>query len=575
MTPLAARFLAVTVAVAFLPAGDAPEADTVALVRALEDPSRDVRRRAAEALVPRGAKAVPDLLEVLGHKNPEVRLLATDVLGKIGPAAERAVPLLGRQLRDGDDAESAAAGRALARIGPAAVAVLVDVAGRMAERPRRLALEALAALEGTPDTVVPALAGPLAHEDVAVRRHAAVALFRMTTEPIAPVVRALRDADAQVRATARTALSIAKNRGSAELTKALEPLLHDPNPAVRGDALQVLAHSPDAAMKYGLPCLKDADAGVRGLAVQLLNTAMAPVERNPYTVARYAAQIAPVLTDPSPEVRKVAFLMMQRSRAEGVPHLAGLLDAKDGDVRKLAVETLLYNGPEDADRVAAKLLDLARRDPDVAIRAAAVHSYCRLGTSSIPALVELFREERVDPVRAAAIQALSLHKEEVAFLTPDFIAALKDDNPEVRRAAAQAFYWMTTSGKRAIPALTAALGDKDAQVRGQAIYTLGVLTPESEPGIIAGIKSDDRRVREMALHTFWQAGLKDKAALPWLIQALKEDGQPNVRHNAIYAVANLGADARDAIPALEAITDPAMRVHVRYGLERIRGVARK
>ena len=65
------------------------------------------------------------------------------------------------------------------------------------------------------------------------------------------------------------------------------------------------------------------------------------------------------------------------------------------------------------------------------------------------------------------------------------------------------------------------------------------------------------------------------AALPWLIQALKKGGDTNVRYCAIYAVANLGADARDAIPVLEAITDPDMQVHVRYGLQRIRGVDKK
>jgi HEAT repeat protein len=155
------------------------------------------------------------------------------------------------------------------------------------------------------------------------------------------------------------------------------------------------------------------------------------------------------------------------------------------------------------------------------------------------------------------------------------IAALKDDSSEVRRAAALALSWLPTSGKQAISALTAAVKDKDAGMRWQAVYTLGKLTPESEPGIIEALKSDDPKVQELALHTFWQCGFKNKTALPWLIKALKKEGYQNIRHNAIYCLGNLGADAREAIPVLEAITEPDMQIHIEFGLKRIRGPEQK
>jgi HEAT repeat protein len=584
MKPLAARFFALTVAVVFLPSGetlgasgDGPKVDTVALARALEHVNDDVRRQAAEALVKCGAKAVPDLMEVLDHKKQGVRLLVMDVLGKIGPAAEMAVPLLGRVLEEGNDEDSSAAGSALAKIVPAAVPVLRELVGHKVERTRNRALVALASITGEPEKVVPVLAELLENKDVVIRRHAATALFRMTTEPIAPVLRALQDEDAEVRAHARGAMANSKHRGSSEWTKGLEKLLQHTNPGVRGDVLQVLAHvhHRDPSMKYGLQCLKDADAGVRGFAIQILHTATYPIEGNPYSVGQIAAQIAPVLTDPSKEVRKTAFAMMKTSGAEGVPHLAKLLDAQDSGIRKLAAETLFYNGAKKADLVEARLLELAERDPDPGIRAVAVLSYSRLGPKSIAALAALLRKEREDTVRVAALYALSLHQEEAAFLVPEFIAALKEDNPEVRRAAAFTFYFMRESGKQAIPALTAALADKDAETRAKAIWSLTMLTPESEPGIIEGIKSEDARVQEMALHTFWQRGFKNKTALPWLIKALKREEHQNVRNHAVYCLANLGADAKAAIPALEAITDPTMQVHIRFGLERIRGMDKK
>jgi HEAT repeat protein len=228
MKLLAASFFLLTVAVAFLPGGHAqgatgagPKADTVALTRALDDANEDVRRQAAEALVKCGAKAVPDLLEVLGHKKQGVRLLVMEVLGKIGPAAEMAAPLLGRMLHEGDDSDSSEAGSALAKIGPAAVPVIRELAGHKVERTRDRALAALASISGDSEKVVPVLADLLENKDVAIRRNATIALFRMTTEPIAPVLRALQDDDALVRAHARNAMANSKRRGSSEWTKAL------------------------------------------------------------------------------------------------------------------------------------------------------------------------------------------------------------------------------------------------------------------------------------------------------------------------------------------------------------------
>ena len=63
--------------------------------------------------------------------------------------------------------------------------------------------------------------------------------------------------------------------------------------------------------------------------------------------------------------------------------------------------------------------------------------------------------------------------------------------------------------------------------------------------------------------------------IPRSLCALKRVAANKVRSYAVYAIANLGPDARDAIPVLEAITDPDMQVHIRFGLQRIRGMEKK
>ena len=68
-----------------------------ALIAALTDAYVDVRRLAADALGnigPAAAEAVPALIAALTEADVDVRRLAADALGNIGPAAAEAVPAL-------------------------------------------------------------------------------------------------------------------------------------------------------------------------------------------------------------------------------------------------------------------------------------------------------------------------------------------------------------------------------------------------------------------------------------------------------------------------------------------------
>jgi hypothetical protein len=63
---------------------------------------------------------VPALAQALQSRDPEVRLKATEVLGRMGEDAKDAVPELVRLLDDPDLAVRKAAARTIGRIGPAA-----------------------------------------------------------------------------------------------------------------------------------------------------------------------------------------------------------------------------------------------------------------------------------------------------------------------------------------------------------------------------------------------------------------------------------------------------------------------
>ena len=63
---------------------------------------------------------VPALVQALQGGDPQVRLKAVEVLGRMGEGAQEAVPELMRLLNDPDVSVRKAAARALGQIGPAA-----------------------------------------------------------------------------------------------------------------------------------------------------------------------------------------------------------------------------------------------------------------------------------------------------------------------------------------------------------------------------------------------------------------------------------------------------------------------
>ena len=95
-----------------------------ALIEALGDENRNVRRAVAIALGRIGLVAVPALIEALKDADTAIRLHAAFALGQMGPRAEAAVPALIDALKDADTQVSWRAVEALAAIGPQAEAAV-------------------------------------------------------------------------------------------------------------------------------------------------------------------------------------------------------------------------------------------------------------------------------------------------------------------------------------------------------------------------------------------------------------------------------------------------------------------
>ncbi len=88
------------------------------------------------------------------------------------------------------------------------------------------------------------------------------------------------------------------------------------------------------------------------------------------------------------------------------------------------------------------------------------------------------------------------------------------------------------------------------------------------------LKKPDAKARKKAVRELGHVGRADPGAIPAVAAALK-DKDPQVRQEAVLALLNLGPDAADAAPALAdaaaADKDPKVRDYAAQALARVRG----
>jgi vesicle coat complex subunit len=157
-----------------------------------------------------------------------------------------------------------------------------------------------------------------------------------------------------------------------------------------------------------------------------------------------------------------------------------------------------------------------------------------------------------DPkVRKHAITALGGLKVKEA--VPQLTAALTDRDDEVRAKAAEALWSLGPESKEAVPALVPLLKDRSASVRLNAAGALGEIGPDARdalPALKDALKDSDAYVRAQAATSLGKFGPEAGSAVGALAEAL-QDRDKNVRVAAAYALAELGPAAKAALPALK------------------------
>ncbi len=296
------------------------------------------------------------------------------------------------------------------------------------------------------------------------------------------------------------------------------------------------------------------DAEVRAIACETLGkiadqTAATPIEAD--EARRVVKPLVQRLTQDEAWVvrRKAAValgLLGDVAKEMGVVDvLIAKLNDPRPEVKAAAAEALGNLGdPKAAGPLVATLIHNrfgAVREIEVALE--------KLGAPALPAILPALTHPEVE-VRRAAVQAVAKIGTSAAVVP--LAQRLKDPDLAIRRRAADAL--ITLADARVVPQLIEALRDPDPHVYYPARDALANVGGPAVPALVAALGDPDPRVAHMAEQALARIG---RTAVPALCNALlSENGR--IRQWAAVALGDIGPDAVEAVAAfLKDTTKPA------------------
>lgn len=457
------------------------------------------RNAAATALAHLGAAAVAPLLQLLEHEDPDQRKFAADILGEL--ARVEASPALVKALDDEDPNVRVAAAEALGKTGgPQARGALEALLSRDDALLQVGALEALTALDAPPPlpVLVPLVERPL------TRRSAWRLMGRVRHRSAwVRVVRALREKgtrDAALLALGG-ALSVLSAEVDAELSVALSGV--------------------DDAVPWLERCLGSEELERRVGALHLVRAVRLP-------------ELAPAVAEAA-QGTQLAELSLSVLLALGTPGLVALLEgpapallrmSREG--RSVACEAVVENSSPRFVNALTQLLDAGEEElAEVAVRA--------LGRcESTHGIAPLLRALEDDGLAAAAARSLThlaqtFPLEVKAALAERVAGALK---PHLVRV------WANVAGPDALPVLRRALHAEGEAVRAAGAQVAMVVPAEAQALLGMAVVDESPRVRRGAARAV--AGLGPQTGRP-LLERLLGDREPSVLALAASAAMECGA----------------------------------
>jgi HEAT repeat protein len=566
-------------------------AGVAVVVAALQDSDRQVRSAAVVALThgipPRAA--LPGLLAALGEDNEDIRRNAIYALAGMGGGAREAVRAL-YTIAMGDkkgDLRRLAADALLA-VGArqegikALITVLADDNREYAEQER--AAISLAAVGPEAKAAIPALEAAVKGKSKDLRVAAAMALWHIDRreEALETLAREWQDAQGWDGLVVAAALM---EVGEGALPFLVKWLTAPPKdlPGARPLAILLLSHIGPAPAEAAGPlsdALQDRDVPVRAAAAEALGAVGAA---DPAVVTA----LIRTLRDPDARVRQAA----ARSLAvlgKGSPAVAAVLRESGENLESIALLWKIEGKPKTVVGVLTSSLQMEEHDDDDrAVQAAQLLGRIGPGArTAVPALMAALHQG-TGALRREASETLgkigNVPAEGLALLQ----AAAEDDNDLVRASAARGLGLLGTAARPAVPVLAGRLRDKNPLVRRTAARALRRIDPVrwERLALPPTVGPDEPVYADLSLRAWIRAARQEHSGPTWMnpdgsfaaLAVLHADGSPEavgalahlladrreeVRQRAAAALADLGTEAKSAIPVIRPLLrarHPAIR----------------
>ena len=368
-----------------------------------------------------------------------------------------------------------------------------------------------------------------------------------------------------------------------QLMPRLVVAVKDKDPRVRCAAASTLANMAWMEEQHGPSFALAMDELIRiagGNDRELRRAALWSLEFSGRVEPRVATVCAAVMKEGDVELRRIAVQGLGTAVGkydDARPPLHEALGDGDATVRLYAARALAGEG-ENTDEIAG-VLEALTTDPTETVRWEAINSLASLGferaSETLPLLLAALKDESPN-VRAAAAGALgnlgSSDNVDAPEAAPRLVELTKDANGDVRSAAAWALGHVGATAEVAVPALATLIEDPIADARNNALASLEQAGGEvalALPQLITALKNPDASVRTWVAKLIGLGGERSKQATDALIERLA-DPSVNVRVWSAYALRQIGAPAVAAIPrlvkALGEDPEPKMRVEAARAL---------
>lgn len=398
--------------------------------------------------------------------------------------------------------------------------------------------------------------------------------YAVNSSKVNSATRRMRDPDAPTRAAAVKELGGMGAAANSAIPAMLDLFRNDPSDEVRaaiGDALWRVGPDTSAGLVWLRSKLDDPDPAVRTHAAFILgcdrpNRFLAYLNLQRPWVKTAVAALIPATRDRDEIVRWMAVTGIMRYAGPSTPEAVPALIQAIGDdsTRRNAIIALGRIGPPAAAAAHALAEEIRRPYPpaqndggyNLEVGRAHVNKLTAaiaLGNIGGPATAELVGLIR-DPNAATRDAALTGFPHAGAAPVPDLVELLHDPDAGVRKSAAEALGKCRTAARAAATELARSLkDDKDAVVRktaAEALPKVGGNAAAAAAALASALKDEDEEVASNAVFALWELGPDAKSAVPALLEFGTDERRREFnRHTALMVALEISPEAAASLPA--------------------------